>query len=225
VAQRIDFAHGGRPRSARKFGGFWLEYNGHWKTDRLPNYVDEGHVKVTARIILHEMAEAERPDEVWTDIQDGVSGITIGLAIYRLPTIGSPKRLGRLNTVDCHTDAGLAQLERSSRIKSSSETAPTLSAFFSVLVRRWPRDHGFTASGERDINGPTPLCISSSNCLWHVVGFVASVLGGLAKRWRHPSVARGDDSRALVNLPTFRVRRLTYLTKKPPRSRGCWPIP
>src|SRR5437868_519007 len=42
--------------------------------------------------------------------------------------------------------------------------------------RRRARYHDLPASGERDIHGPTPLCISGPNCLRHGVGLFASVL-------------------------------------------------
>jgi hypothetical protein len=41
-------------------GQFWVEYNGELKTDDRRDYVDEGHMKVIARIILREMAREER---------------------------------------------------------------------------------------------------------------------------------------------------------------------
>lgn len=90
MAKRIDFAHDTRPSGAQEFSvaepltaarrdgravdgilwmlpsrsGFWVEYNGHWKTDGRRDYQDERHLKIYARIILLEMVEDDRPDEV-----------------------------------------------------------------------------------------------------------------------------------------------------------------
>ena len=44
--------------------GLRARHNGQCKTDGHRDYVDEGYMKVIARITLREMTEDERPDEV-----------------------------------------------------------------------------------------------------------------------------------------------------------------